>query len=75
MTRGWIDDIRPQYLRCEVDRRENGFSRQTRMLCNDLFDRLTGGEAIKDAFDGDARSGNDRLAHHDIRAGFDQVYS
>ncbi len=61
MSRGCLEDIRPQNLSRTLDRRENGFTCQTRMLYNDCLDRLTGGEPFKDVYDGDAGSGNDRL--------------
>lgn len=55
-------------------RGRDGFTRQARMLVNDSLDRLVCGKAIENAPHGDTRSGNDRLAHHDIGAGFDEVH-
>ena len=70
----WIDHIRPQGRRRELDGGENGLTRQTGMLLDDSIDRLASGKAVEDAFHSDARSGNDRLSHHDIGAGFDQIH-
>ena len=58
----------------EICGREDGLTRQTWMLFNDSLDCLACGKAIENALHGDTRSGNDRLSHHDIGAGYDEVH-
>ena len=68
------DHIRPQNLGRELDGGEDGLTRQSGMLLDDSLDRFAGGKAVEDAFHGDACPGDDRLSHHDIGAGFDQIH-